>query len=37
MVVNPLSSIADRFPLPGRRPRSSSRPVRSQRIVDGEP
>ena len=31
MVVNPLSNIADRIPLPGRRPRRSpSRPVPSQ-------
>ena len=41
LVVNPLSSIAERIPLPGRRPRprsssSSSRPVRSQRIIDSE-
>lgn len=38
MVVNPLSSIAERIPLPGRRParRSSSRSVRSQRVVDSE-
>jgi len=38
MVVNPLSSIADRIPLPGRRPgrRPSSRPVRSQRIIDSD-
>ncbi len=37
-VVNPLSSIADRIPLPGRRPRSrsSSRTVTSQRIVDAD-
>ncbi|MFV3555857.1 hypothetical protein ACNJFK_11785, partial [Mycobacterium tuberculosis] len=35
---NPLSSIAERIPLPGRRParRSSSRSVRSQRVVDSE-
>jgi hypothetical protein len=33
-----LSSIAERIPLPGRRPsrRSSSRTVRSQRIIDHE-
>jgi hypothetical protein len=38
MVVNPLSNIADRIPLPGRRParRSSSRPVRSQRVIDSD-
>jgi hypothetical protein len=36
MVVNPLSNIADRIPLPGRRlaRRSAPRTVRSQRIVD---
>jgi hypothetical protein len=38
MVVNPLSSIAERIPLPGRRPsrRSPTRTVRSQRIIDHE-
>jgi len=37
MVVNPLSNIADRIPLPGRRPRrSSSRPVPSQRIIESD-
>lgn len=38
MVVNPLSSIADRIPLPGRRTgrRAPSRPVPSQRIIEGE-
>jgi hypothetical protein len=38
MVVNPLSSIAERIPLPGRRPRrpGSPRTVRSQRIIDHE-
>jgi hypothetical protein len=40
MVVNPLSNIADRIPLPGRRPRrpgaSPTRTVRSQRIIDHE-
>jgi hypothetical protein len=40
-VVNPLSNIADRIPLPGRRPRarnraSSSRTVTSQRIIDAD-
>ena len=37
-VVNPLSSIADRIPLPGRRPRSrsSSRTVTSQRVIDAD-
>ncbi|MGA8546479.1 MAG: hypothetical protein WB785_14620, partial [Mycobacterium sp.] len=36
MVVNPLSNIADRIPLPGRRPRSrtSPRTVRSQRVIE---
>ncbi|PBJ49304.1 hypothetical protein BI298_15205, partial [Mycobacterium avium subsp. hominissuis] len=33
MVVNPLSNIADRIPLPGRR-RPSSRAVRSARVID---
>jgi hypothetical protein len=34
-VVNPLSSIADRIPFPGRRPRRpTTRPVTSQRIID---
>jgi hypothetical protein len=38
LVVNPLSNIADRIPLPGRRPgrRSPSRTVRSQRAIDHE-
>jgi hypothetical protein len=38
MVVNPLSNIADRIPLPGRRPgrRTSSRSVRSTRIIESE-
>jgi len=38
MVVNPLSNIADRIPLPGRRMprRSSSRPVRSTRIIESD-
>jgi hypothetical protein len=38
MVVNPLSNIADRIPLPGRRPsrRASARTVRSQRGIDHE-
>ena len=37
LVVNPLSSIAERFPLPGRRPRrSSSRTVPSQRVFDSD-
>jgi hypothetical protein len=36
MVVNPLSNIADRIPLPGRRRRPPSRPVPSQRIIDGD-
>jgi hypothetical protein len=33
-----LSNIADRIPLPGRRPRnrSSSRTVTSQRIIDAD-
>jgi hypothetical protein len=37
-VVNPLSNIAERIPLPGRRPsrRSATRTVRSQRIIDHE-
>jgi len=35
-VVNPLSNIADRIPLPGRRPRARTRPVTSQRIIDVE-
>ena len=35
-VVNPLSNIADRIPIPGRRPRRSSTSVRSQRIVDAD-
>ena len=38
-VVNPLSSIADRIPFPGRRPcssRASSSSVRSHRIVDAD-
>ena len=37
-VVNPLSNIADRIPIPGRRPRSrsSSRPVMSQRVIDAD-
>jgi hypothetical protein len=35
MVVNPLSNIAERIPLPRRIPRRSSpRPARSQRIID---
>ena len=35
-VVNPLSNIADRIPLPGRRPtrRPTARPVSSQRVID---
>jgi len=38
LVVNPLSSIAERIPLPGRRPsrRTPSRTVRSQRVIDHE-
>jgi hypothetical protein len=38
MVVNPLSSIAERIPLPGRRPsrRTPPRTVRSQRVIDHE-
>jgi hypothetical protein len=38
LVVNPLSNIAERIPLPGLRTtrRSSSRPVRSQRVIDAE-
>ena len=38
MVVNPLSNIAERFPFPGLRStrRSSSRPVRSQRVIDAD-
>jgi hypothetical protein len=38
LVVNPLSSIAERIPLPGRRPgrRSPTRTVRSQRVIDHE-
>ena len=37
-VVNPLSNIADRIPLPGRRPerRSSTRTVTSQRVIDAD-
>lgn len=37
-VVNPLSNIADRIPLPGRRPRArtTSRTVTSQRIIEAE-
>jgi hypothetical protein len=37
-VVNPLSNIAERIPLPGRRPRRPGPPrtVRSQRVVDHE-
>ena len=37
-VVNPLSNIADRIPLPGRRPRarSASRTVTSQRVIDAD-
>ena len=37
-VVNPLSNIADRIPLPGWRPRarSSSRTVTSQRVIDAD-
>jgi len=35
-VVNPLSNIADRIPIPGRRPRRSSMPVRSQRVIDAD-
>jgi hypothetical protein len=36
--VNPLSNIADRIPLPGRRPRGrfSSRPATTQRVIDVE-
>jgi len=37
MVVNPLSNIADRIPLPGRRPRRPpSRPVPSTRIIESD-
>ena len=38
MVVNPLSNIADRIPLPGRRARRPGVPrtVRSQRVIDHE-
>jgi hypothetical protein len=38
MVVNPLSNIAERIPLlPRRSPRrSSSPPVRSQRVIDAD-
>jgi hypothetical protein len=37
-VVNPLYNIADRIPIPGRRPRSrsSTRPVTSQRVIEAE-
>jgi hypothetical protein len=37
-VVNPLSNIAERIPLPGRRPRRPGPPrtVRSQRVIDHE-
>jgi hypothetical protein len=36
-VVNPLSNIAGRIPIPGRRPRrSSTRPVASQRVTDAD-
>jgi len=35
-VVNPLSNIAGRIPIPGRRPRQSSTPVRSQRVIDAD-
>jgi hypothetical protein len=36
LVVNPLSNIADRIPLPGRRMtrRSGPRAVPSQRVID---
>lgn len=33
-VVNPLSNIADRIPLPGRSRRYGTRPVTSQRVVE---
>ena len=38
LVVNPLSNIAARFPFPGFRSprRSSSRPVRPQRVIDAD-
>ncbi len=41
LVVNPLSNIADRIPLPGRRRYSAPRPVsteriRSERLIDDD-
>jgi hypothetical protein len=38
MVVNPLSNIADRIPLPGRRSprRAPARPMRSQRVIESD-
>jgi hypothetical protein len=38
MVVNPLSNIADRIPLPGFRSprRTPARPMRAQRVIEGD-